>query len=518
MEYNLKNLISNLASQPFCLSAEENVSSSLLNCDFYLNGLNNSTANVQGGFCEKRNNSNNNLPTENISLVPDLSKETFSFDNFLEDDFISSLQQTGDDIFDNINFATPLVNDNNSVNSVFNNQISVTSSTSTIPSIADLSFDLLESLEQSADVDETSNIAKQQNNVDDLQFDFMETAVSEVSNNMNNLTSSSQNMALSYFNSNISVLQEGKQTDADFVNLSPQSVDSGISMGSSPTGSNYGELSVDLNDFFNLQNAQQQQVNNWNFEKPTMTKEMFSGLPSPQSDSGLSSMASSPRAESPISSPIPMLSPSPKTESPVFDASAELLNILSMAEASSSSSTMNPLQFNSTAEIANALAAGYQIVNIASPPSVCSSSSVSDESNCDSENYLSDQSNFSPMSLQQLSPASSNDVDFSNETGDGNRFKPYSKPKKEKTPAQKQRKKTQNRSAASRYRSKKKGEFSTIDAEANKLEEKNKGLKDKVEGLRKEIDYLKSLMLDVINARLSKKPVVDLSNLLQTTA
>jgi len=82
------------------------------------------------------------------------------------------------------------------------------------------------------------------------------------------------------------------------------------------------------------------------------------------------------------------------------------------------------------------------------------------------------------------------------------RYSPYKK--KYKTTEQKQRKKAQNRNAASRYRSKKNKELEGIFNEANELETKNKELRGKVDGLKTEIDYLKNLMLDVIKARLSK--------------
>lgn len=92
------------------------------------------------------------------------------------------------------------------------------------------------------------------------------------------------------------------------------------------------------------------------------------------------------------------------------------------------------------------------------------------------------------------------------------RYSPYKK--KSKTPEQKQRKKAQNRHAASRYRSKKTKEMGTIFTEADALESKNKELKGKVDGLKNEIDYLKNLMLDVIKARLSSggNNSLDLSN------
>lgn len=84
------------------------------------------------------------------------------------------------------------------------------------------------------------------------------------------------------------------------------------------------------------------------------------------------------------------------------------------------------------------------------------------------------------------------------------RYSPYTNKKKTKTPEQRQRKKAQNRNAASRYRVKKSIEMDTTFAEAEGLEAKNKELRGKVDGLKSEIDYLKNLMLDVIKARLSK--------------
>ena len=81
---------------------------------------------------------------------------------------------------------------------------------------------------------------------------------------------------------------------------------------------------------------------------------------------------------------------------------------------------------------------------------------------------------------------------------------PKSRPSKVKTPQQKEKKKHQNRNAASRYRNKKKDELNVLFDEASKLEETNKNLSDQVTSLTKEIDYLKGLMLDVIKAKLSR--------------
>lgn len=94
---------------------------------------------------------------------------------------------------------------------------------------------------------------------------------------------------------------------------------------------------------------------------------------------------------------------------------------------------------------------------------------------------------------------------ISSESGsDDVRYTPYKKTRKQKTPEQRKRKKSQNRTAASKYRVKKKDELQVINAEADELEGKNKVLRGKVDGLRTEIDYLKNLMLDVIKARLAK--------------
>jgi hypothetical protein len=84
------------------------------------------------------------------------------------------------------------------------------------------------------------------------------------------------------------------------------------------------------------------------------------------------------------------------------------------------------------------------------------------------------------------------------------RKQPYSR--KNATPQlknvdKKDRKKIQNKCAASRYRQKKKEEHETIDQESERLEKRNKVLKDKVETITNEIQYLKQLMKDVLQAK-----------------
>ena len=63
------------------------------------------------------------------------------------------------------------------------------------------------------------------------------------------------------------------------------------------------------------------------------------------------------------------------------------------------------------------------------------------------------------------------------------------------------RKKEQNRTAATRYRQKKKKEQDCTMDEYLELETKNKDLKDKVDSISQEIAYLKKLMADVYKAR-----------------
>jgi len=65
----------------------------------------------------------------------------------------------------------------------------------------------------------------------------------------------------------------------------------------------------------------------------------------------------------------------------------------------------------------------------------------------------------------------------------------------------KERKKLQNKNAATRYRQKKKEENTLIDGEIDQLERTNRELKEKEDQMKREIDYLKKLMSDVYKAR-----------------
>lgn len=75
---------------------------------------------------------------------------------------------------------------------------------------------------------------------------------------------------------------------------------------------------------------------------------------------------------------------------------------------------------------------------------------------------------------------------------------PTPTPKRRMTKAsKKERKREQNKTAALRYRQKKKGEKSDIETRRAELEEKNEELKAKVDSLSNEINYLKKLWSEV---------------------
>lgn len=68
-------------------------------------------------------------------------------------------------------------------------------------------------------------------------------------------------------------------------------------------------------------------------------------------------------------------------------------------------------------------------------------------------------------------------------------------------PDRKERKKEQNRTAALKYRQKKKEETGTVTGEVEQLEERNTELKDKVDSISREINYLKDLLAEVYKAK-----------------
>lgn len=173
----------------------------------------------------------------------------------------------------------------------------------------------------------------------------------------------------------------------------------------------------------------------------------------------------------------------PQSESPVFTTDPQLVSNVTEVQPVD---TTQPQDIMNGTDLSALVSLIFQNHGIAAPSSSFEEPGFSPAPSSPTSSTSSD-SESEKTSLEDSSP----------------RYKPYSK-KKQKTPEQKLRKKAQNRTAACRYRTKKKDELKIMTEEADKLEEKNTDLKGKVEGLRNEIDYLKNLMLDVIKARLTK--------------
>lgn len=80
--------------------------------------------------------------------------------------------------------------------------------------------------------------------------------------------------------------------------------------------------------------------------------------------------------------------------------------------------------------------------------------------------------------------------------------KPPSRPGKSLSGAEKkERKRAQNKNAATRYREKKRAEAKVVYEEQTKMEDKNRDLKDKVTLLTREIQYMKELLIEVYKTK-----------------
>ncbi|XP_020838312.1 cyclic AMP-dependent transcription factor ATF-4 [Phascolarctos cinereus] len=120
------------------------------------------------------------------------------------------------------------------------------------------------------------------------------------------------------------------------------------------------------------------------------------------------------------------------------------------------------------------------------------------------ESYLG-----SPQHSPSTSLASLNDSQLSSDPGfPPARPKPYDRPfedKKEKKVDKKLKKMEQNKTAATRYRQKKRAEQEALSGECRELEQKNEALKEKADALSKEIQYLKDLIEEVRKAKEKRK-------------
>lgn len=72
----------------------------------------------------------------------------------------------------------------------------------------------------------------------------------------------------------------------------------------------------------------------------------------------------------------------------------------------------------------------------------------------------------------------------------------------------KDRKKVQNKNAATRYRVKKRQEKDTLQQQENSLYEKNRELREKVDSLQREITYMKELMNEIYKAKGVKREII----------
>lgn len=69
----------------------------------------------------------------------------------------------------------------------------------------------------------------------------------------------------------------------------------------------------------------------------------------------------------------------------------------------------------------------------------------------------------------------------------------------------------QNKTAATRYRQKKKSEQEVLSEECSELEQRNRELAEKADGISREIQYLRDLMEEVRSAKNRKKTTVSVA-------
>lgn len=104
-----------------------------------------------------------------------------------------------------------------------------------------------------------------------------------------------------------------------------------------------------------------------------------------------------------------------------------------------------------------------------------------------------------PDYMPSISPEKRSKRSCKSSKASKSRASPYDKPIEKVD--RKERKRIQNRNAAIRYREKKRAERGTIHSEEDILQDKNKELKTKVEHLSNEINYMKTLLKEVCEAR-----------------
>ncbi|XP_018417980.1 PREDICTED: cyclic AMP-dependent transcription factor ATF-4-like [Nanorana parkeri] len=148
------------------------------------------------------------------------------------------------------------------------------------------------------------------------------------------------------------------------------------------------------------------------------------------------------------------------------------------------------------------------IYTLAVPKCVKEDSSDNDSEICMSPSYLGSTQQSPAFTVEYPSSAQSSPASPNSE-----RPKPYDLPSKSKEVLakvksvgqprvdKKKKKMEQNKTAATRYRQKKKAEQDIISGECRALEQKNDSLKEKADSLAKEIQYLKDLLEEVRKAK-----------------
>nr|XP_020665798.1 cyclic AMP-dependent transcription factor ATF-4 [Pogona vitticeps] len=128
------------------------------------------------------------------------------------------------------------------------------------------------------------------------------------------------------------------------------------------------------------------------------------------------------------------------------------------------------------------------------------------------ESYLGSPQQSPTTSVSSLSDGQSVTVPH----GGSVRPKPYDSPAEKKIPSKikgekridkKLKKMEQNKTAATRYRQKKRAEQEALSGECRELEQKNETLREKADSLSKEIQYLKDLIEEVRKAKSKKVKV-----------
>lgn len=156
--------------------------------------------------------------------------------------------------------------------------------------------------------------------------------------------------------------------------------------------------------------------------------------------------------------------------------------------------------------VGSAASPGYATSQESSQSSPCSPySDSSSESTVSLNDLIND-----PESITSLSPSKQTESHVNKQRKASKRETPYSRntpitKTKVKTPAQKQRKRVQNKDAATRYRVKKRSEQEKLFDELQEKEKENTDLKEQMTSISKEIEYLKNLMLEVYKTKQKKE-------------